>query len=181
MGANAGTKILASQYNGWWTTLNQIRTSWNQVGSSVTPITVSAGTSATASNMNSLINQVNALKSYYSGADWANFTEATKSVGQKIEYPSKMEWMLNYLKGVCAHNSTNSTFGDFGNFGTNPNFGDNPTFGNNSVQSNNSVCSTFNTCSTQSNFSNFSTEGGGYSLTWFSGNTYCDNNGTRST
>ena len=118
MATNTGTKILATQYNNWWTKLNNIRTSWNKVGTTVTPITVPSGTKATASNINSIINEVNKLKSYYSGADWTNYTESTKSVGEKIVYPDKMDYMLNYLSGVCARNSTNSTCGRNGYYAT---------------------------------------------------------------
>lgn len=124
-----GDKILAQEYNDWWTTLNTIRTSWDAPGSTVTPVSVSTGTKATADNMNSLINQVNALATFYSGADWTNFTESTKTAGQKIEYPDKMVYMLDYLSEVCnfcsvesvcsddstyTNNSTNSTFGNDG-------------------------------------------------------------------
>ena len=166
MGANAGTKILASQYNGWWTTLNQIRTNWNK--GTVTPITVSAGTSATASDINSLINQVNALRNLYSGGDWANFTESTKSVGQLIEYPSKMEYMLNYLKTVCAHNSTTGFFSTTS---------DNGTTGFFSTTSNNGTTSVNGTTSANSTTGVFGTEAGGYSVTFFSSQ-FCNNNGT---
>lgn len=82
MGANAGTLILASQYNGWWSKLNTIKRKWNGANLNFTPITVTAGsTIVTANNMNSLINTVNSLKSFFSGADWRNFTESTKQVG----------------------------------------------------------------------------------------------------
>ena len=47
--------------------------------------------------MNSLINQVNALASFYSGADWTNFTESTKAVGEPIKWPNKMIYMLVLL------------------------------------------------------------------------------------
>ena len=108
-----GDKVLASQYNSWWTSLNNIRTSWDTPGTAVTPTTASQGQIASASTMNSLINQVNALASFYSGADWTNFTESTKAVGEPIKWPNKMVYMLDYLSGVCAFNSTftnDSTF-----------------------------------------------------------------------
>ena len=84
MGANAGTLILASQYNGWWSTLNTIKSKWNGASLSFTPITVGNGTIATANNMNSLINTVNGLKSFFSGADWTNFTESKNVVTTKL-------------------------------------------------------------------------------------------------
>ena len=64
-----GDKVLASQYNSWWTSLNNIRTSWDTPGTAVTPTTASQGQIASASTINSLINQVNSLASFYSGAD----------------------------------------------------------------------------------------------------------------
>jgi hypothetical protein len=173
-----GDKILASEYNGWWTTLNTIRKSWDAPGTEVTPVTVSGGIKATADNMNSLINQVNALATFYSGADWTNFTESTKAVGQKIEYPSKMTYMLDYLSTVCNFCSTfandsvngtnstdstytnNSTHGTFTNNSTDGTDSTDGTFGNDSVQGTQSTQSTDGTQSTdtvQSTNSRFST------------------------
>ena len=101
-----GDKVLASQYNSWWTSLNNIRTSWDAPGTAITPTTASQGQIASASTINSLINQVNSLASFYSGADWTNFTESTKAVGEPIKWPNKMVYMLDYLSHVCAYNST---------------------------------------------------------------------------
>lgn len=191
-----GDKILASEYNGWWTTLNTIRTKWDAPGSSITGPTVTAGaTKATATDMNSLINQVNALATFYSGADWTNFTESTKTPGQLIQYPDKMVYMLNYLNGVCNFCSTfgNDSFDGFDGFDSfRSTFGNNSTDGTDGFCSTNSVNNTQTTQSTQSTdgtqstdsvqstnsrFSTNHTEGGGQSKRFGDSNAQT-NNGT---
>lgn len=162
-----GDTILASQYNSWWTSLNNIRTSWDTPGTAVAVTTASVGQTAQATTMNALINQVNALASFYSGADWANFTESTKAVGEIIRWPSKMVYMLNYLSGVCAFNSTNSFQSTFTNFSDFADFAD---FSDNSTNSFNSTFSNFSDNGTFSDFGDFSDNGTNSNFSDFSDN-----------
>lgn len=175
-----GENILHTEYNGWWTTLNTIRTTWDKPGSATTVTTVAKGTKATATDINKLINSVNELKNYYSDSVWDTYTESTKAVGDLIQYPEKMTYMLNYLQTVCAYDSTytnesyESTWGNNGTDGT---------YGNDGVCDTNSTvttCSTDTTCetnSTQSNYSTNCTENGGKSVA-IGGPDCCYNNGT---
>ena len=172
-----GSTVLASEYNTWWTTLNAIRTAWDNPGTATTVTTATYGQTATADTMNALINAVNDLKNYYSEANWADYTEGNVNQGELIKYPDKMTYMLDYLQTVCAEDTT------WSNNTTNTT---NSTHGNDTTNTTNDVCTdhavdttdtTNDTDGTHGNETTNHTENGGESVN-VGGPSNCSNNGT---
>lgn len=131
-------KILASQIDGstsgsWYTKLKTVQ---SKLGISQTTATVSAGTVATATTMNTFINRLNAVQSnkYGAYAAWSSYKPSTVSVGNKITQSTtytKINNMLSSLQSICANNYTvlsgytdDSNCGDYSEDATNSENGD---------------------------------------------------------
>lgn len=172
-----GSTVLASEYNAWWTTLNTIRTSWDNPGTATPVTTATSGQTAKADTMNALIDAVNDLKNYYSEANWADYTEGNVNYGELIKYPDKMTYMLDYLQTVCAEDTTwsnNTTDTTNSNNTTNTT---NTVDGTDTTNDTDTTDTTNDTDSTNGNESTNHTENGGESVN-IGGSTNCPNNGT---
>lgn len=150
-----GAKILATDLNSYYTRLNQVRSRFGLA--QVSYPTLTGGTEATsqqAKALKSAVDTVRSSTSFLSGvATWNPGTAINQ--GQYIA-PAPfvtLDSTLNTMMSTCAHNSVNSTYGNFSDYSTN------------------GTCSTNSTCGQRTNAvnDNFSTRGNNNNSQWGSG------------
>lgn len=148
-------KILATDLNSYYTRLNQIRSKFGLA--QVTYSTVTSDTKATSQQAKTLKSAVDTVKSstkyLNSVATWEPGTSINQ--GQPITTLPfvTLDTTLDNMMTACAHDSVNSTYGNFSDFSTN------------------GTCSTNSTCGQRTNAvnDNFSTRGNNNNSQWGSG------------
>lgn len=103
--------LLASQYNGFYSTLNTIRA---RHGAGAIPVSsVGARTAALSSQMTTLQNSINTVKNTDSHLQAAAINTTVPNIGKgtKILWSTKttIDSILNQMLAVCHHDSANYT------------------------------------------------------------------------
>lgn len=109
------TLLLKSQYDGWYTTLNQIRAKHRQ--SNITTYTVAQGSPNLSSQMTTLQNSVTAVKNgeYHLRRASINTTIPDIAQYQKTLLSTKtsIDNMLSAMLSICHYDNDDSDDGDY--------------------------------------------------------------------
>lgn len=108
---------ISTNTSSWYQKIRKIQAKTNQYFGTTTKITqssdpaISAGSKATAAQMNAFLSVLNGLQSntFLGKADWSQKVSSVSS-GSKITYKSNIDTIITSLQAVCSQYGTQSTY-----------------------------------------------------------------------